>query len=133
MPHGAFAENTGRGTWMKKTESLKKNYEFSRVYKKGRFFAGKFIVMHTLKNKYSFNRLGITVSTKFGKSVKRNRIRRLIRENYRINEDFIREGYDIVFVARKQDSMPSYRQVGKEMKFLMTRLGMLKQNGGWSC
>jgi len=115
---------------MKKTISLKKNYEFSRVYKKGRFFAGKYIAMHVLRNNYGYNRLGITVSTKFGKSVKRNRIRRLIRENYRLHEDFVRDGYDIVFVARKQDVMPEYRQIENEMKFLMAKLGVLRRNGG---
>ena len=115
---------------MKKTVSLKRNYDFSRVYKKGRFFAGKYIVMHVLKNNYGYNRLGITVSTKFGKSVRRNRIRRLIKENYRHYEDSIKEGYDIVFVARKQDILPECRQIEKEMRFLMAKLGVLRQNGG---
>ena len=65
---------------MKHTVSLKKNYEFGRVYKRGKFYAGKFLVLYVLKNKLNYNRLGITASKKFGKSTKRNRVRRLIKK-----------------------------------------------------
>ena len=64
---------------MKKTVSIKSNREFVRVYKKGKFFAGKYIVLYVLQNGLKINRIGITASKKIGKSVKRNRIKRLIR------------------------------------------------------
>jgi len=57
---------------MKNTVPLKKNSEFLRLYKKGKFFAGKNIVLYVMKNDLGINRLGITVGKKFGKSVKRN-------------------------------------------------------------
>lgn len=114
------------------TVPIKKNYEFARVYKKGRFFVGKYIVLYVLKNNLSINRIGITVSKKFGKSVKRNRIKRLIRENYRAFEKYIRLGNDCVFVARSNDIMPGYIEIKKEMKFLMKKLEIFDQEK-WDC
>lgn len=110
---------------MKKTAPLKSNNEFLRVFRKGRFYAGKHIVLYVLKNNLNVNRLGITASKKFGKSVKRNRIRRLIKENYRCFEDFIAQGNDIVFVAKKQEVMPGYHDIKKEMKFLLKKFELM--------
>lgn len=117
---------------MEKTVPITKNYEFMRVYKKGRFFVGRHIVLYVLPNKYEINRIGITVSKKFGKSVKRNRIRRLIRENYRLFETAIKPGYDCVFVARSHETMPEYAEIRKEMKFLFKKLEIFDQEK-WNC
>ena len=107
---------------MKKTVPLKKNYEFLRIYKKGRFYAGRFIVLYAMKNSYHTNRLGITANRKVGKSVRRNRIKRIIRESYRFYEDFIKDDLDIVFVARNSEKLPEYSDVSKEMRFLLRKL-----------
>lgn len=112
---------------MKYTVPIKKNIEFQRTYKKGKFFVGKFLVLYALKNNTEINRLGITASRKFGKSVKRNRIRRLIKENYRLIEEFLKTGYDLVFVARNSDEVPDYVSIKKEMKYLFKRLSLLNQ------
>jgi ribonuclease P protein component len=110
---------------MKKTVPLKKNYEFVRIYKKGRFYAGRFIVLYVLKNNYGMNRLGIAVNRKVGKSVRRNRIKRLIRESYRFYEDFLKDGLDLVFMARSTDKLPDYSEISREMKFLLKKLEVL--------
>lgn len=112
---------------MNKTVPLKKNYEFSRVYKKGKFYVGRFIVLYVLENKLDINRLGITASKKVGKSVKRNRLRRLIRESYRLYEEYLDVGYDIVFVARSTETMPGFKEINKEMKFLFKKLNIFNQ------
>lgn len=109
---------------MRNTVSIKKNYEFLRLYKNGKFYVGKFMVLYILPNKSGNKRLGITVSKKQGNSVKRNRIRRLIRENYRLIEDYIPNGYDLVFVARITDFLPEFHEIKKEMKYLLKRLGV---------
>lgn len=117
---------------MKNTVPLKKNSEFLRLYKRGKFFVGKFMVLYIFANRSEFNRIGITVSRKFGKSVKRNRVRRLIKESYRFYESFIKVGYDLVFVARSSDQTPDYLNVKKEMKFLLKKLNIFDQEK-WYC
>lgn len=117
---------------MRNTIPIKKNTEFVRIYKRGKFFVGKFLVLYAYKNYSKVNRLGITASKKFGKSVQRNRIRRLIKENYRLFEQFLKTGYDLVFVARNSAEIPDYTSVKKEMKFLLKKLSILDQEK-WEC
>jgi ribonuclease P protein component, eubacterial len=113
---------------MNKTVPLKKNFEFMRLYKKGKFFVGKYIVLYVLKNNARINRLGITANKKVGGSVKRNRLKRLIRESYRHMESVTKDGYDFVFVARNSDVMPGYGDIAREMKFLLKRLDVLERD-----
>lgn len=90
------------------TESLKKRSDFQIVYKKGKSFANRHLVMYKLKNDTDRNRLGISVSKKVGNSVVRHRVTRLIREAYRLNEDKFEQGYDFVIVARVSTKGISY-------------------------
>ena len=112
---------------MKKTLTIKKNHEFIRVYKKGKFITGRYLVIYVLNNHQGVNRLGITVNKKAGKSVKRNRIKRLIRESYRLYEDFIFRSYDIVFFARNTEEEYTYKEITKEMKFLLKKAQVFDQ------
>ena len=81
-------------------DSIKKTREFQKVYRNGKSFANKYLVMYILKNERTENRLGISVSKKVGNSVVRHRLTRLIRESYRLNKDLFIKGIDIVIVAR---------------------------------
>ncbi len=81
-------------------DSIKKTREYQKVYKRGKSFANKYLVMYILKNERTENRLGISVSKKVGNSVVRHRLTRLIREGYRLNKDLFIKGIDIVIVAR---------------------------------
>ena len=118
--------------------TLKKNNEFRIVYKKGRYKAGKHLVMYVMPNKKEFNRIGITTGKRFGNSVQRNRMKRLIRESYRLSRDRMKKGYDIIFMARASErkadspnkkltavSIPTYMEVDKEIRRLSSSLGML--------
>ena len=82
------------------SESLKKNKDFSLVYRKGRSYANRYLVMYVLKNGTKRNRLGISVSKKVGNSVIRHRVTRLVRESYRLNEKSFFDGLDIIVIAR---------------------------------
>ena len=117
---------------MKKTVPLKKNYEFARLYKKGKFYVGKYIILYILKNNCGLNRLGITVNKKIGKSVKRNRMKRLIKECYRFYEDFTKDSFDLVFVGRNSDIAPDYSNIRSEMKFLLKKLNVFDKEK-WDC
>lgn len=81
--------------------SLKKSIEFKNVYRNGRSYANKYLIMYIYKNEKDENRVGISVSKKVGNSVIRHRATRLIRESVRLNEKKLKKGYDIVIIARE--------------------------------
>ena len=85
---------------MKNSQSLKKNADFQIVYKEGKSFANKYLVMYVKENGLEMNRIGISVSKKVGNSVVRHRLTRLVRESYRLHEDIFNSGLDIVVIAR---------------------------------
>ena len=93
------------------SESLKKNRDFQYVYKNGKSYANKYLVMYVLENNMSGNRLGISVSKKVGNSVVRHRVTRLIRESYRLHENIFNSGLDIVVIARKSAASVSYQEM----------------------
>ena len=106
---------------MKHSESLKKNRDFQNVYKNGKSYANKYLVMYILENQTEKNRIGISVSKKVGNSVIRHRITRLIRESYRLQEDVFNSSLDIVVIARS-----TAREVGyKEIESALLHLGGL--------
>lgn len=80
---------------------LKKNYEFKKVLTKGKYYGGKQIEMFVLKNNKPFVMLGVAVSKKVGNSVSRNRIKRLIKENYRLLESNVKENSSLVILWKK--------------------------------
>lgn len=87
---------------MKKTKMLKKNYEFRNVLTKGKYYSGKNIEAFIKDNNKNCNFLGLAISVKTDKAVRRNRIKRLIRENYKILEPQIKNGKSIVFLWKKK-------------------------------
>lgn len=93
------------------SEALKKNYDFQQVYRKGKSYANKYLVMYVLENHSERNRLGISVSKRVGNSVVRHRVTRLIRESYRLRENIFNSGLDIVVIARNSASTVSCREI----------------------
>lgn len=88
-----------------------KNKDFQIVYKKGRSYANKYLVMYVLENQKEENRLGISVSKKVGNSVVRHRVTRLIRESYRLHKEKFGIGHDIVVVARTNAKDKTYQEI----------------------
>jgi len=107
------------------TESLKQNYEFRRLYLRGKSRPGKYLVVYTMKNGKTINRLGITVGGKIGCAVKRNLIRRRLKEAYRSLEGRLRSGCDIVVVARKDAVNADFAQLSAELAAKLAALGVL--------
>ena len=101
------------------SESLKKNVDFQSVYRRGRSYANKYLVMYVLPNQTMRNRLGISVSKKVGNSVIRHHITRLVREFYRLHEEMFNNGLDIVVVARVSAKGASYRDVESALFHLL--------------
>ena len=103
---------------MKYSESLKKNMDFQNVYKNGRSYANRYLVMYVLENNCNKNRIGISVSKKVGNSVIRHRITRLIRESYRLQEDMFNSGLDIVVIARATARYVGYHEIESALMHL---------------
>lgn len=113
---------------MRKLNTLKKNYEFKRVLNKGQYYYGKYLQIFIIKNNKKVNRFGIAVSSKIADAVKRNRIKRLIRENYRLFiKDRILIGYDIVFLwnKNKKAEEAEYYKIKKDIENIFKRTGIL--------
>ena len=87
---------------MKKTVMIKKNYEFQRLFSKGKFYYGEYLFMYIKTTNKNYNKLGIAISKKQGKAVYRNRTKRLIRENYKNFECLIKTGIELLIVINKE-------------------------------
>ena len=96
---------------MRFSESLKKNHQFQFVYKYGKSYANKYLVMYIKENGMEINRIGISVSKKVGNSVVRHRVTRLVRESYRLHEAVFNSGLDIVIVARQSAVSVGYEEI----------------------
>lgn len=92
-------------------DSLKKNKDFQNVYKKGRSYANRYLVMYVLENELNANRVGISVSKKVGNSVVRHHLTRLVRESYRLHEEMFNSGLDIVVIARVPAKDADYKNI----------------------
>jgi len=114
---------------MKKIDTLKKNYEFKNVLNKGKFYRGKYVTIYINKNKEEKNKIGIAISKKIGKANKRNRLKRLIRESYRLQKDNLKKGYNIIFIWNKQADIlnNTYKNVSKDIIKLFNKAGIINE------
>lgn len=112
---------------MKKKEMLKKNYEFKFVLTKGKYYTGNYIEAFSIKNNSDINKIGIAISTKIAKATKRNYIKRLIRESYRVNEKYIKTGNNIVFLVKRKVNIKdiNYNKVDEDMKKIIEKIGQV--------
>ena len=112
---------------MKQAVTLKKNHEFRRLYQKGTSAAGSCMVIYCRKNKLGHNRLGLTASVKLGSAVKRNRCRRRLREVYRLRSGELRQGWDIILVARSRTAAAPWQELWGTFGRLCRKLDLLKE------
>ena len=109
---------------MKFSSSLKLNHIFRRLYHTGGQANG-YLILYARKNRTSTNRVGITVSKKLGKAHIRNRIRRRLREVYRLNESKFQPGWDIVVVARSRCLSAEFSKLTESYLSLAKKAGIL--------
>ena len=112
------------------TDSLRKNTDFGRLYKSGKSYANKYLVIYTSENNSDRNRLGISVSKKVGNSVVRHRVKRLIKESYRLHEEMFNSGLDIAVIARKGSDACDFASIESALLHLMKLNGTLLSNKG---
>lgn len=112
---------------MKKTLKLKKNYEFKKILTKGKYYSGNYLDAFVMKYTSDVNRIGIAVGVKVAKAVKRNRIKRLIFESYRLLEERLDTGYQIVFLWKKKRDVSdaTFTNINNDMNLILRKIGML--------
>ena len=113
---------------MKFSSSLKLNHIFRRLYSTSGQ-ANSMMVLYARKNRTGTNRVGITVSKKLGHAVVRNRVRRRLREVYRLNEAKFQPGWDIVVVARSRCISASFQDIVSAYLTLAAKAGILRPDG----
>ena len=112
---------------MKYSCSLKLNHVFRRLYHSSSVGCSH-LVLYARPNRSEKNRIGITVSKKLGHAVVRNRIRRRLREVYRLNEEKFQPGWDIVVVARSRCVEADFQSLTKAYLSLAAKAGILKED-----
>ena len=114
---------------MKRFNSLKKNQDFQTVYRGGKSYANKYLVMYVRKrDDEGENRVGISVSKKVGNSVVRHRFARLVRESFRLNKDILEEGKDIIVVARAAAKDKNFDKIESAFLHLCGLHNILKES-----
>ena len=114
---------------MKFSSSLKLNHIFQRLYRSNGQANGYF-VLYARKNRTNTNRVGITVSKKLGHAVVRNRVRRRLRDVYRLNEDKFQSGWDLVVVARSKAVTAEFQKLTAAYLQLAEKAGILLPTDG---
>lgn len=105
---------------MKFSESMKKSRDFAYLYDNGKSYANKYLVMIVKENDSSKNLLGVSVSKKVGNSVIRHRLKRLIKESYRLHEEEFNSGLNIVVIARVSAATADYKHIESALLHLAT-------------
>lgn len=112
---------------MKKTVTIKLNHEFKRIYNKGKSAVTPFMVVYCRPNRLGHNRLGVTVSVKLGKAVVRNRARRRLRELFRLAQPNMKQGYDVILVARSRCASAPHKKLSAAFDRACAQLGLIEE------
>lgn len=111
---------------MKNTTAIKLNKDFRRLYYRGKNIACGYVVVYVMKNRQKQNRLGLTCGKSVGKAVVRNRVKRLMRESYRLCEHRLKNGYDVVMVARTKAAGKSFDAIFKDVRYAFYKLELME-------
>lgn len=108
-------------------QKLRNSREFRKVYDTGKSYANKYLVMFFLNNDKNTNIVGFATTKKLGNSVVRNKVRRRMKEAYRLNSNKIKEGYDIVFLSRVKAKEVTFKEIESALLHLAKISGLLKK------
>jgi len=112
---------------LNRSYSLKKNKEFNYVYRKGKSVANKHLVLVFVKRKTNHLKVGFSISKKVGNAVKRNRVRRLLKEAFRHVLDDVQPNTLMVFIARPDIINLDYRAVQQNVKHILKKADLFKE------
>ena len=112
---------------MEKKYRLRRNKDFQYTYKKGRSLGHPLLVLVHRRTGKADIRIGYSVTKKFGNAVKRNRIKRQLREIVRLQLPMLKQGYDVIFVVRKEARDASYGSLEGAVQQLLRRGKLFRQ------
>ena len=107
-----------------KQNRLKKNKQFSYIYKHGQTKHEKKLSLSFIKTKYKPFKVGFTVSKKIGNSVTRSKVKRLLREAARIELDHFNESYNYIFIAREGIDRENFNSIREQIISLLKKSGL---------
>ena len=114
---------------MKHFNSIKENSDFQKVYKTGKSYANRLLIMYVMRTEQeNATRIGISVSKKVGNSVVRHHVTRLVRESFRLNKDKVKTGLDIVVVARATAKEAEFKKIESAYLHLCGLHNILKES-----
>ncbi|MBI4446022.1 MAG: ribonuclease P protein component [Acidobacteria bacterium] len=95
-------------------ERLQNRRDFLEIYERGDRIHTPHFVLYVLENRLSHHRLGVTVSRKLGKPVRRNRIKRRLREIFRMQKDVLAVPCDLVVNAKRSAGTASFEELSTQ-------------------
>jgi ribonuclease P protein component len=101
-----------------KKERIIDPQDFRRVMKSGKKFPSRNFILFSQKNENQFHRLGIVVKKEVGRATYRNRIKRYLREFFRLHKDRIEGSFDLIILVRKGCGVQRYREAEEELRRL---------------
>ena len=104
---------------------LKKKKDFQAVYSRGKSYANRFLVLYVFRSKGFQGKVGFAAGKKLGNAVKRNRIKRLLRESYRMHQSEIEEGVSLLLVGRKAALAVKCQELEKAFLALGRKAGIM--------
>ncbi len=109
--------------------TLKKDSEYQRVYEQGSSKASSYLVVFWLENDLGYNRYGFSISRKIGKAVKRNQLKRQLKEIIRRwLSPLVDIGYDIVIIARPWINSLNFYEIKKDLQQLLCSCDLIQKN-----
>lgn len=112
---------------MEKKFRIRKNIEFKNIYKLGKNYWNRNLVLYVKKNGLTETRVGYTITKKIGNAVVRNKMRRRMKEIVRLNFHNIKEGYDLIFIAKRSIVNIPYEELEGSMIHIMSISKLLKK------
>ncbi len=104
--------------FLRREDRIRKRAEYKSIYEQGTRTHSRNFIIISQKNSLGYGRIGITLSKKAGNSVRRNRIKRMVREFFRLNKNRLAASQDIVVIGKKGIPRLSYREVCAELEGL---------------
>ena len=113
---------------LNKNNRLRKKYQFQYIYKSGNYLSDKSVALHFVSSKTKSVKVGFAVTKKIGHAIKRNLIRRRLREIIRKQLPNLKQNYNIILVAKEAILETEFQNLEKQIINLLKRANLFKND-----